>query len=87
MTRRGRKRLRDFALLTAGVGIGSGVALLMAPYAGKEVRFALGRGYRRTAKRIGRQTEDLRERAKDVLEHAHDFGKHSRKLLRRYRAA
>jgi gas vesicle protein len=94
MTRREKRRLRDFAWLTAGIGIGSVLALLAAPYTGEEVRFALSRGYRRAAKRIGRHTEDLRERAEDLLEHAQDFrehaqdlGKHGWKLLRRYRAA
>lgn len=94
MTRRQRRKLRDFAWLAAGIGIGSAVSLLTAPYTGEEVRYALNRGYRRTAKRIGRRTEDLRERAEDLLEHAQDFreraqglGKHGWKLLRRYRVA
>jgi gas vesicle protein len=94
MSRRERRKLRDFAWLAAGIGIGSAVSLLTAPYTGEEVRFALNRGYSRTAKRIGRHTEDLRERAEDLLKHAQDvgeraqdLGKHGWKLLRRFRAA
>jgi gas vesicle protein len=91
MTRRERRRLREFTCLIAGIGIGSVAALLLAPYTGEEVRFAIGRGYRRAVKRIGRHTEDLRERAEDLLEHAGDFRKHAHgvakhgsNLLRRF---
>jgi gas vesicle protein len=91
MNRRERRKLRDLGWLMAGLGIGSAAALLLAPHTGEELRFALGRGYRRTAKRVGRHAEELRERAEGLIEHAQDlrddFGKHSRKLLRRYRAA
>ena len=93
MTRSAERRLRSFAWLMAGVGIGSGAALLMAPYTGEEVRFALRRGYHRTAKRLGRHTEDLRDRAEDLLERVHDLrdqahhiGKSGSKLIRRMSA-
>ena len=59
---------RDIALIIAGIGFGSGLALLVAPSSGEETRHAIGRGYRRTVKRIGRSTEDLRERLEDLLE-------------------
>ena len=68
-----RKWARDLAILAAGVGIGSAVALLLAPSTGEDVRQAIGRGYRKTAKNIGRHTEDLRERAEGLLEHAQDL--------------
>jgi gas vesicle protein len=91
MNTRERRNLRGLGWLLAGIGIGTAAVLLSAPYTGEEVRFALGRGYRRAVKRIGRQTEDLRERAEDLLEHAQDFrkdfGKQGRKLLRHWRAA
>jgi len=91
MNIRERRNLRRFGWLSAGIGIGTLAALLSAPYTGEEIRFALRRGYKRAAKRIGRETEDLRERAEDLVAHAHDFredlGKRGRKLLRRYRAA
>ena len=91
MNRRDRRNLRGLGWLTAGIGIGTLAALLSAPYTGEEVRFALRRGYHRAAKRVGRHTEDLRERAEDLMEHAQhfgeDLGKHGKKLLRRYRAA
>ena len=94
MTRRGRRRLRDIVLLTTGIGMGTVAALLVAPYTGEEARFALRRGSRKVAKRIGRHTEDLRGRAEDLLEHAQDFREHAQgfgkkgwNLLRRYRAA
>jgi len=89
MNRRER-RLPGLSWLIAGIGIGAAAVLLSAPYTGEEVRFVLGRGYRRAVKRIGRRTEDLRERAEDLIEHTQnfreDFDKEGRKLLRRWRA-
>ena len=91
MNRREQRKLRDLGWLMAGIGIGTAAVLLSAPYTGEEVRFVLARGYRRSVKRIGRQTENLRERAEDLIEQAQDFrgdfGKQGRKLLRRWRAA
>ena len=91
MNRKERRKLRGLGWLTAGLGIGTLAALLSAPYTGEEVRFGLRRGYKRAAKRIVRHSEDLRERAGDLVEHAQhfreDLGKHGKKLLRRYRAA
>lgn len=72
---------RDLAVLAIGVGIGSGVALLLAPSTGEEVRHAIGLRYRKTARNIGRHTEDLRERAEDLLEHAHNLRELSSKVL------
>lgn len=91
MNRKERRNMRRFGWLTAGIGIGTAAALLWAPYTGEEIRFALRRGYHRAVKRVGRRSDDLRERAEDLIEHAHDFredlGKQSRRLLRRLRAA
>ena len=64
---------RDIALVVAGIGIGSGIALLMAPSSGEEARHAIGRGYRRTIKRLGRGTEDLRDRIENLLGQAGDL--------------
>lgn len=91
MNSKDRRKLQHIGWLTAGIGIGTAAALLSARYTGEEVRFALRRGYRRAAKRIGRHTEDLRERAEGLIEHANDFredfGKQRKKLLRRWGAA
>src|SRR5260370_41996413 len=76
-----QRRLRDIAFLIAGIGIGSGVALLLAPSSGEEVRHVIGRGYRKTVKSIGRRTEDLRDRAEDLLEHAHDLRERGSRLF------
>jgi hypothetical protein len=64
---------RGIALVVAGIGIGSGIALLAAPNSGEEVRRAIGRRYRHTVKRIGRNTEDLRDRIEDLLKQASDL--------------
>ena len=61
---------RDIALVVAGIGIGTGVALLLAPNSGEELRHEIGRRYRRTVKHLGRRTEDLRDRVEDLLESA-----------------
>lgn len=74
-------RLRDLGVLLAGIGIGTGLALLLAPKSGEEVRHAIGRGYRKTVKNIGRHTDDLRDRAEELLEHAHGLREHGSKLL------
>ena len=76
-------RACDIAFLIAGLGIGAGVALLLAPRSGEEVRHAISRGYRKTVKRIGRHTQDLRDRAEDLLEHAQDLRDHARDLRER----
>jgi len=76
-------RARDIAFLIAGVGIGAGVALLLAPSSGEDVRHAIGRGYRKTVKRIGRRTQDLRDRAEDLLDYAQDLRDHAHDLRNR----
>jgi len=87
---------RDIALVVAGIGIGTGVALLLAPNSGEELRHEIGRRYRRTVKHLGRRTEDLRDRVEDLLESAGDLRDRGSKLLafrrrreaeRRYREA
>jgi len=94
MNRRQRRRLRGLAWLMTGIGIGSGVALLWAPHTGEDVRYALGRGYRKAVKHIGRHSEDLRDRAEDLMDQAkdlresvQDIGKRGSKLWKRYRSA
>jgi gas vesicle protein len=75
---------RAIALIAAGIGIGSGIALLMAPNSGEEVRHAIGRRYLKTMKRLGRSTEGLRDRLEDMLELAKDLrGAKARRFLRR----
>jgi hypothetical protein len=64
---------RDFAFFIAGLSIGAGLALLLAPATGEDVRYALRRGYRRTIKGLGRHTQNIRDRAEDLLEHAQDL--------------
>jgi hypothetical protein len=71
----------NLAFLIAGIGIGSAIALLLAPNSGEEIRHSIGRGYRKTVKKIGRHTDDLRERAEDLLEHAHHLREHGSRLF------
>lgn len=61
---------RDIAILCAGVGIGSTIALLLAPASGEDARYAVSRGYRKTLKNIGRHTQGLRDRSEDLLENS-----------------
>lgn len=85
-----RRSARDIALLIAGVGIGSGIALLFAPSTGEKLRHTIRRGYHKAAKNIGRRSEDLRDRADELLEHAHEIRELGSSLLhvvRRKRAA
>jgi hypothetical protein len=75
---------RNISLILAGIGIGSGIALLASPRSGEEIRHAIGRRYLKTIKRLGRSTEGLRDRVEDLLEHASDLrGSRVRRFLRR----
>jgi hypothetical protein len=75
---------RAIALIAAGIGIGSGIALLVAPNSGEEVRHALGRRYLKTMKRLGRSTEGLRDRLEEMLALANDLrAARGRRFLRR----
>ena len=72
---------RDIALLVTGIAIGSGIALVSAPSSGEELRYAIGRGYRKAARKIGRHTEDFRDRADEMLERAQELRELGFKLL------
>jgi gas vesicle protein len=74
---RNQSTVRSIAIFVAGASIGAGVALLLAPATGEDIRYALRRGYRRTLKGIGRRTQDFRDRAEDLLEHAQDLREHA----------
>jgi hypothetical protein len=82
-----QRRVRDIVFLIAGIGIGSGIALLFAPTSGEEARYAISRRYRKTVKNIGRKTENLRDRAEDLLEHAQDLRERGSRLLQWRRRA
>jgi gas vesicle protein len=76
--------IRDIALLAAGIGLGSGIALLTAPDSGEEVRHAIGRRCQKTIRRLGRGTEGLRDRLEDLLDQASDLrSSRLRRFLRR----
>jgi gas vesicle protein len=53
--------------LLVGIGIGAGVALLLTPASGSQVRSAVARGYRRTLDGITRGTRELRQRGSNLL--------------------
>jgi len=80
-------KARDFAILASGIGIGSCLGLLLAPFAGEDLRYAISHHYRRTTKKIGRHTNDLRDRAEDLLDQAHDLSERGSKLLHLSRKA
>ncbi len=93
---RDQRRLRDLGWLMAGIGIGSTIALLTAPASGEEIRYALGRRYRKTVRRIGQRTEELRDRAEELMERAQELRERGARLfpfvrageaVRRYRRA
>jgi gas vesicle protein len=85
MRRWGKQRTasRDLAMLVVGIGIGSSIALLLAPYRGEDLRFGIKYVCRRVAKRVGRHTEELRDLAEDFLDHAQDVRRRGSKLVRR----
>jgi gas vesicle protein len=59
---------RAVALVLAGIGIGAGLAMLLTPKRGDEVRDAIGRGYRKTLESLTERAQDLRERAQSLTE-------------------
>lgn len=73
--------LHDLAFLIGGIGIGSGIALLLAPSSGEDLRYEINRRYRKIAKNVGRRTVELRDRAEDFLDNVHDIRDHGSKLL------
>jgi gas vesicle protein len=64
--------------LLAGIAIGAGTALLLAPSAGRELRHAIAGGFRRAldgiGSRISQQTRELRARGSNLL----SFSRHTR---------
>jgi gas vesicle protein len=81
LERESRSTGRDFAMLFAGIGIGSAIALLLAPASGEDLRHAIDRRYRKTVKRIGRQREDLGDRAEDLLDRVYDLRERGSKIF------
>jgi gas vesicle protein len=81
------KRLRGLGVLIAGATLGAGIAMLLAPSSGEEVRHALRRRYRKTMKRLDRSTENLRDRLEDLLDQANHVRRSKvRQFLRRREA-
>jgi gas vesicle protein len=67
--------------------LGAGIALLLAPSSGEEVRHALRRRYQKTMKRLDRSTENLRDRLDDLLSQTNDLRRFKlRRFLRRREA-
>lgn len=54
--------------MLTGAFVGAGVALLLAPKTGQEMRQQLGEQYRGLADRVGEQTQGLRETANTLRE-------------------
>ena len=89
-SRAGHHTWRQIGFLVAGIGIGSAITLLSAPTSGDELRHTLGRGYRKAARKIGRHTGELRDRADEMLERSQDLRELGFKLLhfgRRHKSA
>jgi len=55
------------ASLLAGVGIGAALACLFTPRSGRDLRSAIGRGYRKTVDNVSQHTRDLREHGSNLL--------------------
>src|SRR5215831_2427267 len=81
------KRLGGVGVLVAGASLGAGIALLLAPRSGEEVRHALRRRYRKTMKSLDRSTESIRDRVEGLLDQAKDVRRSKmRQFLRRREA-
>lgn len=58
---------RSMAWFLVGVGIGAGVALLLTPSTGRELRSALAHGYRRTIDGVSRSAQQLRRHGSNLI--------------------
>lgn len=83
MRRNHHSTLGNLAILLAGIGIGSAVALLLAPASGEDLRHAIDRRYRKAVKRIGRHTEDIGDRAEDLMDRVYDLRERGSKIFGR----
>lgn len=63
----GRPSGSAIAWLLAGIGLGAGAALLLAPTSGREVRGLIARGCRHTIDGINRGTGLLRQKGTNLL--------------------
>lgn len=81
------KGLGGIGVLIAGASLGAGIAVLLAPRSGEEVRHALRRRYRKTMKRLDRSTENLRDHLANLFDQANDVRRSKlRKFLKRREA-
>ncbi len=73
----------------AGIGVGAATALLLAPQSGRETRRMLVQGAERGREYLSEQTEDVRERSRELYERgrdaAEDAAERGRKLYERGR--
>jgi len=81
------KKLGGLGFLVAGATVSAGLALLLAPRSGEEVRRAFRRRYRKTMKRLDRSTEGLRDRLEDLLDQARDTRRSRMRQFLKRRAA
>jgi hypothetical protein len=63
----GASTATSIAWLLVGIGVGAGVALLLTPTNGREVRNSIARTYRRTVAGISRGTQELRQRGSNLI--------------------
>jgi gas vesicle protein len=50
-----------------GIGVGATIALFLTPSKGRELRSAVGRGFRSTLHALNRGTQQLRRRGSNVI--------------------
>lgn len=60
--------------LLLGIGIGAALALLLAPSTGRGLRNVIVSGYRRTANRVSKGTQQLRRHGSNLI----SFTRHAR---------
>jgi gas vesicle protein len=63
----GREAGNAIIWLLAGIGLGAGAALLLAPASGRELRGSIARGCRHTIDGIGRGARLLRQKSSNLL--------------------
>ena len=71
----------QFSCLLLGLAVGCGMALLLAPYSGRETRKRLRKGIEHGAEQLTERAEAIRQKSADVVAQAENLMETGKKKL------